>query len=57
MCEWFQTAAQQGDPHAKASLGARYETGHGVGRIAPKAFQGYRKAEEQGSAVAQNETP
>lgn len=48
--EWFQKAAEQGDPDAQFNLGCCYDKGHGCEQDLNKAKEWFQKAAEQGHA-------
>jgi len=49
----FQRLAEQGDPRAQLQVGYQYANGEGLRRNYEEAVRWYRKAAEQGNAVAQ----
>lgn len=48
--QWFQTAAEQGNPDAQVNLGRMCILGKGVQKDEAEAARWYRKAAEQGDA-------
>ena len=50
--QWYQKAAEAGDPLGMNNLGVLYEQGRGVARDYAQARQWYQKAAEAGNAVA-----
>ena len=52
--EQLGKAAEQGNPKAQFELGLMHERGRGVPKNAAQAAHWYRKAAEQGLAVARN---
>jgi TPR repeat protein/class 3 adenylate cyclase len=49
----YRSAAEQGNAHAQARLGAMYRNGNGVDRDYAEAMRWYRKAADQGDALGE----